>query len=566
VEIVPLTDDKVFLFKQGIAVFQTGIRDGNPTTGTYGAINKTGKVILEPVYSSIRVQDNGLLIVEKVGEPGGFIQDVNGNIIYQDNGWGISDYSDGLAIVHRKSDNVYINEKGQEVLQILTSNPSNFIDGIALVNEGTSFIDKTGKEVEELQKVAELRKTTYDMMSNFYDGVSVVRKGELYGFIDRSGKEIFAPQFVNTDSVDTFNDDGLLIAYDQNNKSLILSKSGKVYDDYTPIKFKEGMTPVGKAGKWGFVDKKGNEIVKPTYDEVSGFSGGLAQVKKNGKLGYVDQTGKEVVKPDYDELNSFVEGLLLVKKNGLFGYVDESGNEAITPQFEEAESFSEGLANVKIEGRWGYIIHPLGTSTIEPLGTEIADWAKAEVQTAIDSGLVPLFLQTDYGVNITREDFCALIVRFIEVRFGKPIEDVLTEKGIKFDKGWSRSEFSDMPFGTQATVIRRPILAAVAMGIMNGKGKKENGFEFFDPKGKITRQEAAVTLARTASFLGLKSTAAKSSFQDKRSIASWANQAVDWAYAKEIMNGVDGGRFAPQEFYSRQQAYMTIVRFHQMFN
>jgi hypothetical protein len=45
------------------------------------------------------------------------------------------------------------------------------------------------------------------------------------------------------------------------------------------------MSAVKTGIKWGFVDKTGKEIIAPSFDYASGFSGGLAAVKSGGKMG-----------------------------------------------------------------------------------------------------------------------------------------------------------------------------------------------------------------------------------------------------------------------------------------
>jgi hypothetical protein len=63
------------------------------------------------------------------------------------------------------------------------------------------------------------------------------------------------------------------------------------------------------------------------YDYVYGFYEGLAKVKLNGKYGYVDKTGNEVVPPKYQWVEPFHEGLAQVKLNSKWGLVDKKGNE-----------------------------------------------------------------------------------------------------------------------------------------------------------------------------------------------------------------------------------------------
>ena len=40
------------------------------------------------------------------------------------------------------------------------------------------------------------------------------------------------------------------------------------------------------------------------YDNIGEFSDGLAKIKKEGKYGYIDEKGKEVIKPEYDDADN----------------------------------------------------------------------------------------------------------------------------------------------------------------------------------------------------------------------------------------------------------------------
>ena len=111
---------------------------------------------------------------------------------------------------------------------------------------------------------------------------------------------------------------GVARAYDKDGVTLVnkegkqLVKSGK----YDSIEFfVEGMTYVSKDGKYGFIDTKGKEVVKPKYDSVGDFSEGVAFVLKDDKSGLIDKKGKEIVKlGKYDEVGEIKEGMAKVRK------------------------------------------------------------------------------------------------------------------------------------------------------------------------------------------------------------------------------------------------------------
>lgn len=56
----------------------------------------------------------------------------------------------------------------------------------------------------------------------------------------------------------------------------------------------DGLFPIIKNGKWGYIDKTRKIVIKPQFDDVESFSEGLARVEIGYKKGYIDKTRKYV--------------------------------------------------------------------------------------------------------------------------------------------------------------------------------------------------------------------------------------------------------------------------------
>lgn len=86
------------------------------------------------------------------------------------------------------------------------------------------------------------------------------------------------------------------------------------------------------------------------YDQLSLFSEGYAAVCKNGKWGYIDKTGQEVIPCKYERANPFHEGLasVLSSYGSGYGFIDTTGREVIRHrrEIEIPGEFSEGLVVV----------------------------------------------------------------------------------------------------------------------------------------------------------------------------------------------------------------------------
>lgn len=117
--------------------------------------------------------------------------------------------------------------------------------------------------------------------------------------------------------------------------------------------FSEGLAPVMKGGKWGYIDIEGKYVIAPRFNYAKSFSEGLAAVNiGEGKWGYIDHSGKFVIPPKFgiNELygrgHVFSEGLALVYIGDDRVFIDKKGRTVLKPNFTEVESFTDGIAAV----------------------------------------------------------------------------------------------------------------------------------------------------------------------------------------------------------------------------
>ncbi len=116
-------------------------------------------------------------------------------------------------------------------------------------------------------------------------------------------------------------------------------------------------------GNWGFINAKGEFIIKPQFDECSEFHNGTAIVKDHDKQ--VVRIWKDGQQSPINSKSSDYKSHRSINKDGadkfhadlhceskringqdLYGYLDAQNRWAIPPQFYKAHKFSEGLAAV----------------------------------------------------------------------------------------------------------------------------------------------------------------------------------------------------------------------------
>ena len=68
--------------------------------------------------------------------------------------------------------------------------------------------------------------------------------------------------------------------------------------------------------KIGYINDKGEVVIKPIYANGSNFSDDVAAVRENGLYGIIDKNGKYIFQPQFDYIGSFYKGYALAYKKG----------------------------------------------------------------------------------------------------------------------------------------------------------------------------------------------------------------------------------------------------------
>lgn len=130
------------------------------------------------------------------------------------------------------------------------------------------------------------------------------------------------------------------------NRPLATRKIEYSFSDYVPVK--------SPGGTWGY--KQYNDLViLPKYQEAGAFQDGLAPVKLGGKYGYIDKEGQNVIPYKFEKASVFSEGLAMVRLNGKVGYIDRYGKQVIPYKYSDGGDFIDGLAEVFFDGKYGFV-------------------------------------------------------------------------------------------------------------------------------------------------------------------------------------------------------------------
>lgn len=259
--------------------------------GCVGFINKKFQVVIEPKYSLQTYSFNEGLA--SVATP-----KITGSTLYG-----------------------FINEKGEEVIDIKYESAGNFSEGLAVVmlNNKYGVIDKSGKMVLDYK---------YDWLNDFKEGRAFFTKDDLWGIVDNKGNEI---------------------------AEVGLTKDEDNCEHYEMQYFKDGFGVIRESEKYGYIDREGKRATDIIYDYASSFSEGITWAKIGNKWFILDKGFNTISGFNCEAVREFKDGLAGICIDGKWGYIDKTGSLVIKRKYDEVFDFNLGAAAVIIDGKYGYI-------------------------------------------------------------------------------------------------------------------------------------------------------------------------------------------------------------------
>ena len=245
----------------------------------------------------------------------------------------------------------FLTTKGQVVLDNRFWRIWDFSEGLAAALQTSDskwgYIDRSGKFVIAPQ----FPFFPEGLVSDFSDGLAAIEVDGKLGYIDHTGAFVIPRQFATGTSFE----DGIARVVVTQGPCAYVN-----YDAVDPCLTDLQVAPsTGNAGKrtvtanlcrWTFIDKKGNRIMNAEFDAARGFHEDLAAVKVGQSWGFIDKHGTFVIPPIFHGALSFSDGLALVRNDKMSGFIDKTGALKIPLDSSKAGPFSEGLS---VYGRLG---------------------------------------------------------------------------------------------------------------------------------------------------------------------------------------------------------------------
>lgn len=342
--------------------------------GKYGFADKEGKIVIPTVYDSIGDFIDGVAWFCRDGVYGYLSMD--GSVL-DDNSQFTCDFKNGVGLILKNGRRGMIDRDGKTLIDFV------YTDVIPQWNNKVIWANTGGLWMQSNDKASifveggkwsllnwdgqKLCSESFDHVGNFAEGLAYIEikaGGEnlhRFGVIDCAGNIIVKPKY--TAIGECYSDGAIKVCID--GKWGMIDRKGNeivpcIYEDISDAK--DGFAAVAaKTGKkklikWGFVDMSGKLITEFKYDKVGEISEGMAAVFIEKKWGFVNSKGELAVPLIYAKVRPFSEGLAAVGSYTLlsyWGYVDKTGKEVIPTVYTTGKSFSEGLAAVSKENKKG---------------------------------------------------------------------------------------------------------------------------------------------------------------------------------------------------------------------
>jgi len=323
-----------------------------------GLINTENKTLLPFEYDYIRPV-NGVLELKKQGKYG--VETYEGIVLIQPVYDNITFLENDLCVLSKDNLRALYNLKGGQLTELKYMVIDDYRNNLSKVRlkDLFGFIDKQGKELippvyemvfpfSQGYAVVQSGKIVippkFDYMGDIHRGVAAVKKGSKWALIYNTGKELARAEFDEIKRI--YNGS---IAVKKNNKWAIMNAKGEVLTpfEYDEIKIRENEeNSVRDFGRKELINDPGYLLIS-----------------KDKKWGVADIDGKIVIKTEFDDIYPFTNNTALIAKNKKWALIDSKGNIKTEFIYDKLEPFIAGVENMKDhgiilfqrEGKWGML-------------------------------------------------------------------------------------------------------------------------------------------------------------------------------------------------------------------
>ena len=224
-------------------------------------------------------------------------------------------------------------------------------------------------------------------------------KDNKWGVIDSSGKNVIDPSYAEMIIIPDSKTDIFLCTYDVNYETgeyktkALSSKNEEIFTEYQKIEaipnsdenynlwYEQDVLKFMQDGKWGIINFKGKELVKPEYDSINAVKGikNAYLVQKENKYGILEPIYTEITNLGKDNKSGYI-----VKDDaGLYGIIDYSKKKVLENKYQKIEKTYGNDLYVVIQDGVKKVINKEGQDILKEGFDNIASILKTKDQGVI---------------------------------------------------------------------------------------------------------------------------------------------------------------------------------------
>jgi hypothetical protein len=300
----------------------------------YGFIDQTGRMVIEPKFQFAYAFSEGLAAV-RFSNRWHFIDDegdieIDGMGSFQE----LRSFKNGLAPIRIQGRWGFINTRGEVVINPRFRSVTSFSEDRSFVRSldfrNWFYINKEGVELK-----ADLAANGMDEHENtdFKNGRALVKDQNMYGYLNDKIETVIP---INYADAKVFSDN--LAAVKISDRWAYISTDGSIALNPQYIAanvFSQGMAAVRQASNsFGYINTDGKMVISEQFDEAMTFSEDRAVVRLNDRYGVIDKTGNWIVEPTYEQIDNYENGLAKIYRTIVlenqntdiwFGYINREG-------------------------------------------------------------------------------------------------------------------------------------------------------------------------------------------------------------------------------------------------
>lgn len=383
-------------------------------------------------------------------------------ILFKDNKWGVIDNLSNEVISPSYKEMIIIpNNKKDVFLCVYDVNEDSGEYKTKVLNNKNEEIFNNYDQVEALEN--------YDKNNNVWyeKNLLKVKKGDKYGLIDLSGKEVLSVEY-NEISTLKGTENSILVQKD-GKYGLVNSEGSSVIDtNYKEIKnvsddYKQGYIIIDENDKYGLISYNKEQLLSNEYEKITGIYGTkLYVISKNGKQQLINKEKEVVLEKGFDDIKQILqseEGIIYTSKNK-YGVMDLKGETIIPSEYEEIKEAKDSIFIAKKDGKYG-VIDKDKNERIEFKYSKITYNKQADIYFAEDE---------NYNTNV------------FDSGFNNKLSGIVSE--INTDKGYMKlridNEYKYYNFKFEEKE-NKDVLTSNTLFL----NKKDNKYGFINSKGEV---------------------------------------------------------------------------------